>query len=200
VSADKHRDKFDGVGPIGPGAPFATVDLNARRIDHETHRDRKLPKHGCDRTFMKDCFKLIAFPLLMTAIDLTVIGSRSRHVAVDKFCLMAVIALGSAFYIKKRWLALLAFGFAAVLLVADVDVPGSGLTTNLFKSCATLKIPPPREFDMRDFIDYLDYQSYAHRVNQEISLYSYFFATTAVFTTCVIADRLLPCGGHPSRT
>jgi hypothetical protein len=127
----------------------------------------------------------------MLATTLTVIVSQSRHLVADKTCIMAVVIIGSVVYIKTRWLALLAIGFAAILLMAGIDILDSVYITDFLKYIAAHKIPAPRLFDMRDFIDNLEHQTYVQKINQEVLLYKYSFAAITVLTTCIIADYLL---------
>jgi len=138
--------------------------------------------------------KSLAPPLILTAALLAVVGSQSRHLAADKICLLVVVAPASALYIRKRWLVLLAVGFAAGLLITDVDLSGGGPFGDLLTRLAERKIPPPRAFDPRDFIDNLAHQAYVRRIAEEVSLYGYLLATAAVFASCLIGDRLVRRG------
>jgi len=147
---------------------------------------------------MKRHLKSLARPLILTAAVLTLIGSRSRHLAADKICLLVVVSLASALYIRKRWLALLDVGFAAGLLIADAELFGDGPLADLLKRLAEHKLPAPRVFDPRDFMDKLDRQAYAQRISQEVALYKYLLATTAVFAICLIGDGVLRSGARSS--
>ncbi len=147
---------------------------------------------------MKHRLNFLAPPLILTAAVLAVVGSQSRYLATDKICLLVVVALASALYIRKRWLAVLAFGFAAGLLIANADLFGDGPLADLLKRLAEHKIPAPRVFDPRDFVDNLDHQAHVRRIDQEVSLYGYLLATAVVFAICLIGDGVLRSGFRSS--
>lgn len=134
---------------------------------------------------------LYCMPIIFIAMSMAVLSYQPRNLMVDRLCLLAIFALSDVLYLKKRWIISLALIFALISLFLNLTPFNSGWISTALRYCAESRLPTPRTFDPRDFIDYNDRRIYMRKIEQEIIFYNFFLVNFLVFLVCLSARFFL---------
>lgn len=134
---------------------------------------------------------LYFLPIVLVATSMAVLSYQPRNLTADRLCLLAIFALSYVLYTGKWWIVSIALSFGLLSLLLDLTPFDKGAIYDILVYCAKSRLPTPRKFDPRDFIDYNDRKIYINKIRQEIVIYNFLLTNLLMFFVCLSARFLL---------
>jgi hypothetical protein len=138
---------------------------------------------------MKSIMTTVVLPIVWVAMLLALVLSSPRHPLMDRLTLIVILAIVGLFHFERKKFVFIVTGFAAVVMVTEIDTIDAGPFTGVLQAIAHARYPQPRAVAFDEFIGIHENQAWHRTIESEVSFFRFVSMNLIALGTCLIGDR-----------